>query len=258
MPTNLIRWHYLWYVGLAFAAMIAVIASHHLWSLNFVHVFCGLLWTGIDLFMGFVLGPILRRIDIQARKAVLLQLTPRTLFLMPTLAIITGTTGWYLAGRAGDDRERRHQEQRARRKLQEHGLAGLNIDPSQDRAEHETHEQIDPGPQQAAEHMDEVQRPEVMARDHGDHGGKRNRHIPQVIPADEIGWRGLRHRMLKHSNPCARRQRACLAWRSPFPGSRPSPNRSRSPPSAIIFQTNATSCARPPAARSSNRTPARA
>ncbi len=27
----------------------------------------------------------------------LLRLTPRTLFLMPTLAIITGATGWYLA-----------------------------------------------------------------------------------------------------------------------------------------------------------------
>ena len=94
---NLIRWHYLWYVALALVVMIAAIASHDLWLLNFVHVFCGLLWTGIDLFMGFVLGPILRVIDISARKAVLLRLTPRTLFLMPTLAIITGTTGWYLA-----------------------------------------------------------------------------------------------------------------------------------------------------------------
>jgi hypothetical protein len=96
-PGKLIRWHYLCYAAIALVIMIAVIVSHHLWSLNFVHVFCGLLWTGIDLFMGFVLGPILRVIDISARKAVLLQLTPRTLFLMPTLAIITGTTGWYLA-----------------------------------------------------------------------------------------------------------------------------------------------------------------
>jgi uncharacterized membrane protein len=100
-PNNLIRWHYLWYVGLGLAVMIGVIASRHLWSLNFVHVFCGLLWTGIDLFMGFVLGPILRAVDVAARRAVLLRLTPRTLFLMPTLAIITGTTGWYLAENLG-------------------------------------------------------------------------------------------------------------------------------------------------------------
>ncbi len=96
-PPGLIRWHYLWYVAAALAVMIAVIASHRLWWLNFVHVFCGLLWTGIDLFMGFMLGPILRVIELPARKAVLLRLTPRTLFLMPALAIITGTTGWYLA-----------------------------------------------------------------------------------------------------------------------------------------------------------------
>ena len=97
VPINLIRWHYLGYVAAALAIMIAAIATHYLWFLNFIHVFCGLLWTGIDLFIGFVLGPILRVVDLAARKAVLLRLTPRTLFLMPTLAIITGTTGWYLA-----------------------------------------------------------------------------------------------------------------------------------------------------------------
>ena len=97
VPMNLIRWHYLWYVALALVIMIAAIASHHLWLLNILQVFSGLLWTGIDLFMGFVLGPILRVVELPARKAVLLRLTPRTLFLMPTLAIVTGTTGWYLA-----------------------------------------------------------------------------------------------------------------------------------------------------------------
>ena len=84
VPINLIRWHYLWYVALALVVMIAAIISHHLWFLNFLHVFSGLLWTGIDLFMGFVLGPILRVVELPARKAVLLRLTPRTLFLMPT------------------------------------------------------------------------------------------------------------------------------------------------------------------------------
>jgi uncharacterized membrane protein len=100
-PGKLIRWHYLWYVALALAIMIFSIVNGHLWLLNFVHVFCGLLWTGIDLFMGFMLGPILRAVDISARKAVLLRLTPRTLFLMPTLAVMTGTTGWYVAQNLG-------------------------------------------------------------------------------------------------------------------------------------------------------------
>jgi uncharacterized membrane protein len=96
-PTNLIRWHYLWYAGAAIAVMIAAISLHDLWFLNFVHVLSGLLWTGIDLFMGFVLGPILRSVDVMVRREVLLRLVPRTLFLMPTLAIITGTSGWYLS-----------------------------------------------------------------------------------------------------------------------------------------------------------------
>ncbi|MGZ3292110.1 MAG: hypothetical protein ACXU9D_02405 [Xanthobacteraceae bacterium] len=69
--------------------------------LNFVHVMCGGLWTGIDLFMGFVIGPILRRLPLEARRAVIAALVPRTLFLMPTLSIITATSGWFLAERTG-------------------------------------------------------------------------------------------------------------------------------------------------------------
>ena len=56
-PGKLIRWHYLGYAAFALVVMVAVIASGHLWSLNFVHVFCGRLWTGIDLSMGLMLVP---------------------------------------------------------------------------------------------------------------------------------------------------------------------------------------------------------
>jgi hypothetical protein len=100
-PAKIIRWHYLWYVAVALIVMTLAIISHNLWFLNFLHVFCGLLWTGIDLFVGFVLGPILRQVDIPVRREIAVRLTPRTLFLMPTLAAITGTTGWYLAGDLG-------------------------------------------------------------------------------------------------------------------------------------------------------------
>jgi uncharacterized membrane protein len=96
-PSRIIRWHYLYYAGLALLVMVAAIASHDRWFLNFVHVMCGVMWTGIDLFMGFVVGPILRRLPLAARREVITRLVPRTLFLMPTLAIITGTTGWFLA-----------------------------------------------------------------------------------------------------------------------------------------------------------------
>jgi hypothetical protein len=100
-PPSLIRWNYLWYVAAALAVMVAAIVVQNLWLLNFVHVFSSLLWTGIDLFMGFVLGPILRRLDISLRREVMRQLTPRTLFLMPTVSIVAGTTGWFLAVQLG-------------------------------------------------------------------------------------------------------------------------------------------------------------
>src|ERR1700757_4994141 len=96
-PERIIRWHYLWYAALALVVMIFAIVSGNRWFRNFVHVICGVMWTGIDLFMGFIVGPILKRIDITARREVIVRLVPKTLFLMPTLAIITGTSGWYLA-----------------------------------------------------------------------------------------------------------------------------------------------------------------
>ena len=100
-PGSIIRWHYVWYVAAVFAMMIAAIVIQNLWLLNYVHVFSSLLWTEIDLFMGFVMGPILRRLDISARREIMRQLTPRTLFLMPTVSIVAGTTGWFLAVQLG-------------------------------------------------------------------------------------------------------------------------------------------------------------
>jgi hypothetical protein len=100
-PGPLIRWHYLGYAVLALSVMMVAIASHNHWFLNFVHVICGVLWTGIDLFMGFVIGPILRKVGMSVRREIIVRLVPRTLFLMPTLSIITGTTGWFLAEDVG-------------------------------------------------------------------------------------------------------------------------------------------------------------
>lgn len=96
-PGPIVRWHYLGYSALALAVMMAAIASHERWFLNFVHVISGVLWTGIDLFMGFVMGPILRHVAPSARREIIIRLVPKTLFLMPTLSIVTGTAGWFLA-----------------------------------------------------------------------------------------------------------------------------------------------------------------
>jgi len=72
-----------------------------LWLLNWVHVFFGLSWTGIDLFMGFLLGPILRRLDPRLRRTVNQELSARFFWIFPMLSTVTPTAGWELAGRLG-------------------------------------------------------------------------------------------------------------------------------------------------------------
>ncbi len=85
----------------AFVAMFVAIFGSSVWFLRWVHVMSGVLWTGIDLFLGFVLGPILRRLSFDTRRTIIGALIPRTMILMPTLSIITGTAGWFLAQRLG-------------------------------------------------------------------------------------------------------------------------------------------------------------
>ena len=96
-----LRIPYLFAAAAAFALMIAAILGPSLWLLDFVHVMTGALWTGIDLFMGFVIGPVLRFVSLDTRRAMIAGIIPRTLILMPTLSIITSTAGWFLAGRMG-------------------------------------------------------------------------------------------------------------------------------------------------------------
>ncbi|HZL31705.1 MAG TPA: hypothetical protein VFC54_11700 [Pseudolabrys sp.] len=96
-----LRWRYVLFAAFAFAAMFAAIIGDNLWFLNFVHVMTGALWTGIDLFMGFIVGPVLRAVSFETRRAIIAGLMPRTLILMPSLSTITSTAGWFMAVRLG-------------------------------------------------------------------------------------------------------------------------------------------------------------
>jgi hypothetical protein len=97
----LVRWRYAWIVVGGVAILLVALYADSLWLLNWVHVFFGLAWTGIDLFMGFVIGPILKGVDLTARRAIVTRLAPRMMFLMPTLAAVTTTAGIELARSAG-------------------------------------------------------------------------------------------------------------------------------------------------------------
>jgi hypothetical protein len=89
----------LWIVGALLVALIVAIAGNWLWGLLFFHVAAGGLWTGIDLFMGFVIGPIMARLDIPARTALTRRLMPQMLLIMPTVVLLTLASGWQLARR---------------------------------------------------------------------------------------------------------------------------------------------------------------
>ena len=59
----------------------------------------GVLWTGIDLFMAMVLGPVLGGLSVEERASVFERFTPKMTFLMPTLATVTIFGGITLAPR---------------------------------------------------------------------------------------------------------------------------------------------------------------
>jgi hypothetical protein len=100
-PAGAIRPRYAVMTLAALAVLIVAVASPSTWLLQWVHIMSGTLWTGIDLFMGFIIGPVMRMLPLEARRPIMAALVPRMLFLMPTLSILTGTAGWYLAKRTG-------------------------------------------------------------------------------------------------------------------------------------------------------------
>ncbi len=86
-----------WWILVLPAAMIVALAAHNTFLLDYTHVLSGALWTGADLFLGFILGPVMRRLDPLQRKAVITYLVPKTLLYMPIVALTTGTAGWFLS-----------------------------------------------------------------------------------------------------------------------------------------------------------------
>lgn len=83
--------------GIALIGLIIAIASNSYWALDFFHVVSGGLWTGIDLFVGFVIGPILGRLSIPARAEFSARFMPKMVILMPTLVVMTLAAGWQVA-----------------------------------------------------------------------------------------------------------------------------------------------------------------
>jgi hypothetical protein len=83
-------------VAVVFGLLVAGIAANKLWPLEFLHVVAGAAWTVIDLFLGFVLGPIMGRMSIPARTEFTKRLMPKMVLIMPTVVTVTLAAGWQL------------------------------------------------------------------------------------------------------------------------------------------------------------------
>jgi hypothetical protein len=81
--------------------LIAAIAANKLWPLAFFHFVGGAGWTIIDLFLGFVLGPILGSLSIPARIEFTTKLMPKMVLIMPTVVTATLAAGWQLSTHLG-------------------------------------------------------------------------------------------------------------------------------------------------------------
>lgn len=88
-------------VLLPFAAFGYVETVGNLQQHTFVHVMAGVLWTGIDMFMGMVIGPVVGGLDEESASAFFQRFTPKSTFLLPTLAIVTIFGGITLAIKTG-------------------------------------------------------------------------------------------------------------------------------------------------------------
>jgi hypothetical protein len=83
-------------LALAYAVTAASIQIH-----TYVHVMTGLLWTGTDLFIGAILGPVVGGLSKEQSAAVFERLTPKTSFFLPAMAFVTIAGGITLSQRLG-------------------------------------------------------------------------------------------------------------------------------------------------------------
>ena len=84
-------------IAVVLLLLIVAIAVNETWPLMFLHVVAGAAWTIIDLFLGFVIGPILGRLSIPARVELTTRLMPKMVLIMPTVVAATLAAGWQLA-----------------------------------------------------------------------------------------------------------------------------------------------------------------
>ena len=97
VPASIVPLSGIPFVAAILVGLVVSIQGNWSWALDFFHVVGGGLWTGVDLFMGFVIGPIMRKLSIPARIELTTRLMPKMLLIMPTLVTMTLASGFQLA-----------------------------------------------------------------------------------------------------------------------------------------------------------------
>jgi hypothetical protein len=80
------------FAAFGYVQMVGTTQQH-----TFVHVMTGVLWTGIDIFMGLVVGPVVGGLNEESSAAFFEKFTPKTAFLLPTIATVAIFGGITLA-----------------------------------------------------------------------------------------------------------------------------------------------------------------
>jgi len=88
-------------VAVPVLALAGAVVSGDPRVLVYVHVMAGILWTGVDLFMGAVLGPVVGGLDPEEPASFFARFPPKMTFLMPALALVTITAGVLLGLQRG-------------------------------------------------------------------------------------------------------------------------------------------------------------
>jgi hypothetical protein len=97
IPASIVPLRGLPIVAAVIAALVVAIATNSIWALNFFHVAGGGAWTALDLFLGLILGPVIRSLAPPARAEFTARYMPKMLLIMPTLVTMTLASGFQLA-----------------------------------------------------------------------------------------------------------------------------------------------------------------
>ncbi|MGP6207697.1 hypothetical protein ACNF42_06710 [Cuniculiplasma sp. SKW3] len=82
-------------------AFVISLVIPNILALDYVHVLLAAIWTGTDVFLGFIFFIVISGMDEEIRYRIAVRLLPMTMFFIPAVSLIVPTAGYALAVREG-------------------------------------------------------------------------------------------------------------------------------------------------------------